>query len=414
MKELVTIYIDGVPCSVEEGQYLVEAIRVAELKIPSLCYYAHIDPPLGTCRVCTVQVNGKSVAACTTPVREGMEVVLEGAGMPDVRKAIVEMMFSEGNHFCPACEKSGDCDLQGLAYEMGMTYSRFPHLFMDKPIDYSGKRILIDHNRCIRCRRCVEEIFTEEGEKVFSFHKRANQTTIAIDYQREAMLSEVTAIEAMHICPTGAIMVNGKSMARPRGYRKYDQQDSPVEVALSKSQLHQYTGKKRVATASLAGCFGCHMSLLDIDLDILDVLELVEIDKSPLTDKKRFDRRCDIGIIEGGCCNTENVEVLRDFRENCDVLVAMGECAIWGGLPAMRNMVPLEECLMEAYRVKSMIPNDIELPKILDQVYACNEVVKIDYYVPGCPPDASHIWKMIKYVLFDVPYTITSQEISYD
>lgn len=411
MKKQITIYIDGKAYSVEEGQYLVEAIRAVALKIPSLCYYSHIDPPLGTCRVCTVLVNGKSVAACTTPVREGMEVILEGEGMPDVRKAIVEMMFSEGNHFCPACEKSGDCDLQGLAYEMGMTSSRFPHLFMNKPIDYSGKRMLIDHSRCIRCRRCVEEIFTEEGEKVFSFHKRANQTSIAIDYKREALLSEATAMEAMHICPTGAIIVNGKSLARPRGYRKYDQQDSPVEVVLSKPQLQKHAGKKRVAITSLAGCFGCHMSLLDIDLDILDVLELVEIDKSPLTDKKRFDQRCDIGIIEGGCCNAENVEVLRDFRENCDVLVAIGECAIWGGLPAMRNLVPLEECLLESYGGPSFIPHDQDLPKLLDNVYACNEVVKIDYYVPGCPPDASHIWKMIKYILFDVPYTIDRKSV---
>ena len=107
--------------------------------------------------------------------------------------------------------------------------------------------------------------------------------------------------------------------------------------------------KKRIATASLAGCFGCHMSLLDIDLKLLDLIEVVEFNKSPLNDIKEFTKRCDIGLIEGGCCNSENVEVLREFRKNCDVLVAFGECALWGGVPSMRNTIPLSECLEEAY-----------------------------------------------------------------
>lgn len=107
--------------------------------------------------------------------------------------------------------------------------------------------------------------------------------------------------------------------------------------------------KPVIATTSLAGCFGCHMSILDIDTELLDIIELVEFNKSPLTDIKKFTKRCDIGIIEGGIANNENIEVLKAFRDNCDILIGLGECAIWGGLPAMRNIVPLEECLEEAY-----------------------------------------------------------------
>jgi len=107
--------------------------------------------------------------------------------------------------------------------------------------------------------------------------------------------------------------------------------------------------KPVIATASLAGCFGCHMSLLDIDERILDLIELVEFDKSPINDLKKFSRPVDIGLIEGGCANTENVEVLRYFRKNCRILVSVGECAVMGGLPAMRNTIPLRECLEEAY-----------------------------------------------------------------
>ena len=165
--------------------------------------------------------------------------------------------------------------------------------------------------------------------------------------------------------------------------------------------------KARIATASLAGCFGCHMAILDIDERLIDLMSRVEIDRSPLTDIKQFTQRCDIGIIEGGCCNEENVHVLQDFRRNCDVLIALGQCAIMGGLPAMRNAImhaeePLKECLEEAYitgryiRNKTHhIPNDPALPLLLDKVYTCSEVVEIDYTIPGCAPTGDVIYKTL-------------------
>ncbi|MEL6101190.1 MAG: NADP oxidoreductase [Pseudomonadota bacterium] len=177
--------------------------------------------------------------------------------------------------------------------------------------------------------------------------------------------------------------------------------------------------KARVATASLAGCFGCHMAILDMDARLIDLMSKVEVDRSPLTDLKTFTRRCDIGIIEGGCCNEENVHVLGDFRRNCDVLVALGQCAIMGGLPAMRNAImhsddPLRECLDEAYisgrhiRNKTFnIPNDPALPLMLDKVYPCSEVVEIEYNIPGCAPSGETIYETLitllagRYVAFE-------------
>lgn len=162
--------------------------------------------------------------------------------------------------------------------------------------------------------------------------------------------------------------------------------------------------RARVATASLAGCFGCHMAILDMDERLIDLMARVEIDRSPLTDKKRFTRRCDIGIIEGGCCNEENVHVLQDFRRNCDVLIAIGQCAIMGGLPAMRNAImhseePLRECLEEAFitgryirNTTHNIPNDPALPLLLDEVYPCSAVVEIDHTIPGCAPEGPLIY----------------------
>jgi NAD-reducing hydrogenase small subunit len=177
--------------------------------------------------------------------------------------------------------------------------------------------------------------------------------------------------------------------------------------------------KKIIATTSLAGCFGCHMSFLDIDERIIDLIELVEFNKSPINDIKKFTKRCDIGIIEGGCCNDENVHVLKYFRENCDALVSLGSCAITGGLPAMRNNIDLKDCLEEAYldspttkvnNPDNIIPNDPDIPKILDRVYPCHEIVKIDYYLPGCPPRADLIWNTLVALVTgkktEIPYEV--------
>jgi NAD-reducing hydrogenase small subunit len=179
--------------------------------------------------------------------------------------------------------------------------------------------------------------------------------------------------------------------------------------------------KPKVATASLAGCFGCHMSLLDIDDRILKLVELVDFDKSPIDDIKKFTGRCRVGLIEGGCCNEENVAVLREFRRHCDVLISVGDCATMGGLPAMRNMVPLKECLEEAYlngptvhNPERTIPNDPELPLLLDKVYPCHEVVKIDYFLPGCPPPADTLWEALVALLNNRPVKLPYELVKYD
>lgn len=179
--------------------------------------------------------------------------------------------------------------------------------------------------------------------------------------------------------------------------------------------------KPKIATASLAGCFGCHMAILDIDDRILKLIELVDFDKSPVDDIKRFTGRCLVGLIEGGCCNEENVHVLQDFRKNCDILISVGECAIMGGLPALRNNVPLRECLNEAYlngptvfNPENKLPGDEEIPLILDRVYPCHEVVKIDYKIPGCPPPADTIWEALVALLTNKPLDLGYGLIKYD
>ena len=179
--------------------------------------------------------------------------------------------------------------------------------------------------------------------------------------------------------------------------------------------------KPRIATTSLCGCFGCHMSLLDIDERILALAELVDFDRSPIDDIKHISRPCRVGLIEGGCANEENVEVLREFRRNCDILVSVGDCATTGGLPALRNLVPLKECLEEAYvhgpsvhNPSGEIPNDPEIPLLLNKVYPAHEVVKVDYHLPGCPPSADTLWEALNALLADEPVQLPYQLIKYD
>ena len=163
------------------------------------------------------------------------------------------------------------------------------------------------------------------------------------------------------------------------------------------------------------------MSILDIDERILKLAERVEFARSPINDYKEFTEHCAVGIVEGGCCNEENVHVLEDFRKHCDVLIALGDCAINGGIPAMRNHLPVSECLEQAYlhcpcvwNPGGIIPNDTEIPLLLNRVYPCHEVVKMDYFLPGCPPPANAIWDTLTALLAGQPVTLAYDRLKYD
>ncbi|HMP88431.1 MAG TPA: 2Fe-2S iron-sulfur cluster-binding protein, partial [Lacibacter sp.] len=291
MKSQVNITIDGKSIQAEAGTNLMQVARANGIFIPSLCFYEHIDPPLGTCRVCTCRINGKYAPACTERVTDGLVVEVNTPELTDTRKALVEMMFAEGNHVCPACEKSGNCDLQHIGYELGISSTRFPHLFRDRLIDFNPRRMVMEHNRCIKCLRCVVDVKTDDGFKVFNYQQRGNDTYVGIDYEQEAKLTGAQAVRAMEICPTGAILVRGVSQSQPFGERKFDQQSVQPDYNRHKAPRGArppVMGKKIVATAALAGCFGCHMSMLDIDTELLDLVELISFDKSPLTDFKTF------------------------------------------------------------------------------------------------------------------------------
>lgn len=174
----------------------------------------------------------------------------------------------------------------------------------------------------------------------------------------------------------------------------------------------------KLATVSLCGCFGCHMSLLDIDERLQELVQVVEFDRSPLNDIKTLSS-CDVGIVEGGVANEENIEVLKVFRDKCKVLIAFGACAVNGGIPAMRNLYSVKECLETSYIdglgvCNPGIPDDPEIPLLLNQVHPIHEVVRVDHFLPGCPPSADTIWTFLGEILDGRPVTFPYQQLHYD
>jgi NAD-reducing hydrogenase small subunit len=153
--------------------------------------------------------------------------------------------------------------------------------------------------------------------------------------------------------------------------------------------------KVKVATIWLEGCSGCHMSFLDIDEAIIDLTNVVEFTRTPITDIKKFPE-VDVGIVEGSVGNTEEEETLKELRSHCKILMAWGDCACFGGICAMRSTFDKEEVLRRGYietesTHKGKIPCPPGVPALLDQVKPVNHVVKVDCFVPGCPPEAKAI-----------------------
>lgn len=228
MSTLVNFKIDGVDCLAEAGIYLVEAAAENGIYIPTLCNIQGVKPR-GSCRICTVLVNGRPMTACTTPVTMGMDIQNDTPEINDIRKAIIEVLFVEGNHFCPSCEKSGCCELQALAYRFQVMVPRFPFLFPQREVDASNPKIIKDHNRCILCKRCIRAIKTEDGKNIFAYKKRGIRLEIIIDPELGSKFTDELAQKAVDICPVGALLPREKAYQVPIGRRKYDNQPIGIE-----------------------------------------------------------------------------------------------------------------------------------------------------------------------------------------
>lgn len=221
--------IDDKECVAEKGQTISQAARENGVYIPGLCDYEGLKPA-GTCRICTVKVNGRNMAACTTPVTEGIMVENKIDELEDMRKSIIEMLFVEGNHLCPTCEKSGNCELQALAYRYQIMAPRYPYFFPERSIDASPPKFLIETNRCIQCMRCRRAVKSKDGKNIFGMVNRGSKTMISADHRLAASMSDKQAQQAMDICPVGAILRKEVGFAVPIGRRKYDSRPIGSEI----------------------------------------------------------------------------------------------------------------------------------------------------------------------------------------
>jgi [NiFe] hydrogenase diaphorase moiety small subunit len=221
----IKVTLDGVEVMAKEGQTIAQAARDNGVFLPTLCDFKSL-PPAGTCRVCTVKVGGRFMSSCTTPVSYGMVVENESAELVDLRKGVIEMLFVEGNHQCPMCEKSGNCELQHLAYRYKMMAPRFPFLFPHRKVDPRLPHLLIEHNRCIQCLRCVRGVKAKDGHEIFGFVNRGGAIEVVVDATDPESLSEATAQRAMDVCPVGALIKKRVGFTVPIGERKYDKDEA--------------------------------------------------------------------------------------------------------------------------------------------------------------------------------------------
>ncbi len=216
------------------GQFLVDAAKENGIYVPTLCNYPGVKPK-GSCRICTVRVNGKLMTACTTPVAEGMNIESEVKDINELRRSIIELLFVEGNHFCPACEKSGNCELQALAYRFKMMVPRFPYQFPVRKVDASHPKIIKEQNRCILCKRCIRAIRDENGKSIFAYRKRSSSVEVVVDPKLGKQLTDELAQKAMDVCPVGSILVKEKGFIIPIGERKYDKE--PIGSDIENMQI---------------------------------------------------------------------------------------------------------------------------------------------------------------------------------
>jgi [NiFe] hydrogenase diaphorase moiety small subunit len=231
-----TFTIDGREIPFVPGQTIIEAATAADVYIPHLCHNPEFKPH-GSCKLCTVQVNGRNCSACTMPASEGQQVLNNTKELNEARRSITQMLFVEGNHVCPGCEKTGNCQLQAVAYFVGMLDTHFPHFFPIRNVDASHPDVMLDLDRCILCELCVRASRDMDGKSVFGIAGRGMHSHLVVNADSGQLADTNIDVhdKAAQVCPVGAILVKRTAWQQPIGERIYDREDV-AEVALEHDQ----------------------------------------------------------------------------------------------------------------------------------------------------------------------------------
>ncbi|MDO8958759.1 MAG: 2Fe-2S iron-sulfur cluster-binding protein [Rhodocyclaceae bacterium] len=223
MSESSSFILDDQEIPFMPGQSVMQAALAAGVFIPHLCYHPEFRPH-GSCKLCTVKINGRPATSCTTPAAAGMEVESNTPEILDKRRTLLQMLLVEGNHFCPSCEKSGFCMLQALGYELGVVAPRFSLLYPARPVDASHPDVLLDFNRCILCELCIRASTEVDGKFVFALSGRGIKKHLVVNAEsgKLADTNFSLADKAAQVCPVGVILPKRKGFAVPIGQRRFD------------------------------------------------------------------------------------------------------------------------------------------------------------------------------------------------
>ena len=232
-----TFTLDGKAIPFEEGETIIQAASRAGVFIPHLCYHPEFKPH-GSCKLCTVKVNGRQTASCTMRAMAGMVVESNTEEINAERRALTQMLFVEGNHFCPSCEKSGNCQLQATAYHLGMMSPHYDHFFPNRAVDASHPEVLLDFNRCILCSLCVRASRDVDGKNVFALSGRGIGTHLIVNAKSGQLADTGFSLDdkAAAVCPVGVILKKRRGFAVPIGERTYDQR--PISQPADAGEEH--------------------------------------------------------------------------------------------------------------------------------------------------------------------------------
>lgn len=222
---MTQVTIDGQTIDVPAGTTVLQAARLAGAEIPTLCDHPALKP-YGGCRLCVVEIQGARVlqASCTLPVSPGMVVNTDTPKVRKAREFVLSLIFSERNHFCMYCQKTdGDCELQNAAYGEDMTHWPMQPNWKPYQVDASNPYFVIDHNRCILCTRCVRVCDEIEGAHTWDVMGRGVNAAVITDLNQPWGESEscTNCGKCVHVCPTGALVEKGKSVAEMTKRRQF-------------------------------------------------------------------------------------------------------------------------------------------------------------------------------------------------
>ena len=267
MKE-ITLTINGKQVKGKEGDTVLEICQANGIDVPTLCHFDGLSD-VGACRMCVVEIERerRPVPSCTYPARDGLVVKTDTEQLEKYRRQILELIFTERNHFCMFCERSGDCELQKLAYRYHMDNVRYPYTFPSLPVDSISDYVVIDHNRCILCGRCIRVCSEIVANHTLDFGSRGWKTLVGADLEQPLGESSCVSCGAcVQVCPTGAIF---------------------NKVSLYKGKTDEC---RKITTVCPACGVGCELNVMmkDNNLVRIEAPRLTE-PRGPLCSKGRFE-----------------------------------------------------------------------------------------------------------------------------